>query len=1245
MMNGRRVFARARGALSILSVFGLVAGVAFASASPASATDITPTGLTRFSFAAGSYLVINAGLSTQQLFDLGPSTGPAACADGAQNNDAAPLGTVGQGGGTDGLSDYFQASADLTSGTATGGTTTSIVDTTQAWTTNQWQGKSVWITAGPGTATPPAGAHIVSNTATTLTLSANSPSTGVAGFTTAPGAGSTYDISNADPECVSAADNSELATGLQPVENVVIEGTVNADGSMSIPKTVRTSEAQAESLGGIYFPPGYIPDSTLGVITAGIQPAPTASPATPFAGTINIDTGAVSMPINIRVQLQGGSGLTALGTNCFVPSSSSSAGIPLNLTTGTTSPPAPNQPISGTPFDTHNGRYTAVDNSFAVGGAGSACALANLGASSINTAFGLPAAAGLNTAHFVLQTDPRLNYQETGATADAGPDQFVHLNSTVTLDGTKSFDDNDDPIDSYSWVQTGGPAVTLSDPTVATPTFTSDATDATYTFDLTVSSFGGPASTDSVTVENSANVAPVANAGANQTGKTAGTTVTLDATASSDANHDPLTYTWAQVANGAPTVTLSDPSAAKPTFVVPPVDSPGGSTFQFSVLVDDGFGGTDSASTSVSSVASTPSVGAPTKTRLSGSGTTFYVGDVVQLNAGAITNPDGTNPADYSYVWAQSSGRTTTLSSTTAQNPTFVVPPSGAGAGNTSVCTSGSGATSPTSANCPEWKVTVTKINTGKSSALSATLANYAATLPTRPVANAGGAQTVNAGDPVTLDGSASTQAQGHVIGYGWTQTAGPTVTLSDPTAQKPTFTPSTVGSYTFSLVVTDTTSGIAGSGTNGNTSTASTTNVTVNASTPPIADAGPDQQVLVGSPVALDGSGSSSPDDRDLTYSWVQTGGTTVSLSDPTSVGPTFTAPDLPDVLTFDLTVDDGFSTATSSVTVTVTNTPPTAVASASPASGVEAGDPVTLDGSASSDPDPGQTLTYSWAQTAGTPVSLSDATSVMPTFVAPPGPVTLAFLLTVDDGHGGMDSQAVSVTVGGIPGLDLGMTLTGTVKGQAEKSTFKATVKNEETGTRAVTDGDIAALVNINGVPVDPGMLTVTPKSVNLKAGKSATFTITWNHGDSLNAGDLIDVTACVSKAGDEHPENDCATVSSPNGIDLSVTVSTPKITTKQTSNSLKLTVANDGLAAVSPLRSSNVGMTVQVGTDDPVVLTPPVGKGVALNPGKTKSYTFAWPHAKLPAGTQVTVTATITVPGNTSASTTAEITATVM
>jgi predicted outer membrane repeat protein len=89
---------------------------------------------------------------------------------------------------------------------------------------------------------------------------------------------------------------------------------------------------------------------------------------------------------------------------------------------------------------------------------------------------------------------------------------------------------------------------------------------------------------------------------------------------------------------------------------------------------------------------------------------------------------------------------------------------------------------------------------------------------------------------------------------------------------------------------------------------------------TAPIADAGAPQTVDTEATVALDGSGSSDPDGHALAYQWTQTGGTFVTLSDPSAVAPTFTAPVTAGNLTFELTVTDAYGLADSdTVTITV--------------------------------------------------------------------------------------------------------------------------------------------------------------------------------------------------------------------------------------------------------------------------------------------------------------------------------------
>ena len=75
------------------------------------------------------------------------------------------------------------------------------------------------------------------------------------------------------------------------------------------------------------------------------------------------------------------------------------------------------------------------------------------------------------------------------------------------------------------------------------------------------------------------------------------------------------------------------------------------------------------------------------------------------------------------------------------------------------------------------------------------------------PIANAGANQTVTSGTTVTLNGTASSDSDGTIASYAWTQTAGTAVTLSSATASQPTFPAPTVASataLTFSLVVTD---------------------------------------------------------------------------------------------------------------------------------------------------------------------------------------------------------------------------------------------------------------------------------------------------------------------------------------------------------------------------------------------------------------------------------------------------------
>ncbi len=279
------------------------------------------------------------------------------------------------------------------------------------------------------------------------------------------------------------------------------------------------------------------------------------------------------------------------------------------------------------------------------------------------------------------------------------------------------------------------------------------------------------------------------------------------------------------------------------------------------------------------------------------------------------------------------------------------------------------------------------------------------------PFANAGSDQTVNELSLVSLDGSASSDPEGNAVSFEWTQLAGPSVSLDLTDPSRPTFLAPAVlhtgETLAFQLVVND-----------GKLSSApDIVNINVkNVNHAPTADAGLDRTVVENTSVALDGSSSYDPDGDALMYSWVQTAGPKVLLSDTGSMQPAFTAPVVGSAgatLTFQLTVTDGIDSAADTVNVIVENVNHAPIANAGTDQTRSEGNTVTLDGTISSDPD-GDPITYTWSQIAGPAVILSDMSSPVPTFSAPmvghEGTV-LVFQLVVNDGL--CDSQPAQVTI----------------------------------------------------------------------------------------------------------------------------------------------------------------------------------------------------------------------------------------
>ncbi len=244
-------------------------------------------------------------------------------------------------------------------------------------------------------------------------------------------------------------------------------------------------------------------------------------------------------------------------------------------------------------------------------------------------------------------------------------------------------------------------------------------------------------------------------------------------------------------------------------------------------------------------------------------------------------------------------------------------------------------------------------------------------TINTNPTANAGGPYTGKVGQSITFDSSKSSDSDGTISEYSWDFGDG-----TSDTTQNPSHIYNTAGTYTVKLIVKDNKGAISTEGT-------TTAVIEAENNQPPVANAGGPYNGEAGQSVTFDGSKSSDSDGTIKDYLWDFGDGSSGSSMSPSH---TFQAAG---TYTIKLTVvdDKGLSSTTVSTTaeikqetnntqgstqVTTTDTTTTAtttteivnkppIANAGGPYSANAGDSITFDGSASSDPD-GTITAYSW-------------------------------------------------------------------------------------------------------------------------------------------------------------------------------------------------------------------------------------------------------------------------------------------
>jgi hypothetical protein len=357
--------------------------------------------------------------------------------------------------------------------------------------------------------------------------------------------------------------------------------------------------------------------------------------------------------------------------------------------------------------------------------------------------------------------------------ADAGPDQAASPGQVVTLDGSRSRDADGDEL-RYYWELIERPKrsrARLEERRTVRPTLEIDKA-GKYVAVLVVQSCDGLSRPDFVVVRASGNVAPVANAGADRSAFV-GDAVTLDGSASSDANGDALGFAWQVLSAPAGSqAALSDAAAVRP--VLTP-DLRGDYVVQ--LTVNDGrlAGAPDTVTIRTEPTNSAPIANA-------GPDQSSRIGLTVALDATASSDPDGDGLSfEWSFV-ARPDGSNTSLLGANGAQASFFVDVEGEYVVEVSVCDSRGACGDP-------------------DAVVVAAAGNSV------PVAVPGQNQQVDARATVQLDGSGSSDADGDPLSFAWSLTAVPTgsnATLANATEPTPSFLADLAGDYVVQLIVDD---------------------------------------------------------------------------------------------------------------------------------------------------------------------------------------------------------------------------------------------------------------------------------------------------------------------------------------------------------------------------------------------------------------------------------------------------------